>query len=76
MNQIEVMSLMQRVLEYESEAQSLEWVLKLFADLIATGLAWQLQGHYGREARAYIENGLISPQGDINWDVYDEEFAL
>lgn len=76
MKQIEMMSLMQRVLEYESEAQSLEWVLKLFADLIATGLAWQLQGHYGREARAYIENGLISPQGDINWDVYDEEFAL
>lgn len=76
MKQIEMMSLMQRILEYESEAQSLEWVLKLFADLIATGLAWQLQGHYGREARAYIENGLISPQGDINYDVYDEEFAL
>jgi hypothetical protein len=46
----------------------------VFADLIATGLAWQLQGRYGREAKAYIDNGLISVQGDVDWEVYEEYF--
>ena len=48
MKQIEMMSLMQRVIEYETEDHSLEWIVQLFADLIATGLAWQLQGRFGR----------------------------
>ena len=76
MKQVEMINLMERVISYESEHRSLEFVLQLFADLIATGLAWQFQGHYGREARAYIENGLVTPQGDINWKLYYEEYAL
>ena len=50
--------------------------MQFFADLIATGLAWRLQGHYGREAKRYIQNGLVTPQGDVNWDVYEEYFEL
>jgi hypothetical protein len=76
MKQIEIMSLMQRVVEYESEEHSLEWIVQLFADLIATGLAWQLQGRYGREAKAMIDEGIITVQGDVNWDYYEEYFAL
>jgi len=74
MKQVELMGLYQRVLEYETEEHSLEWLVQFFADLIATGLAWQLQGHYGREAKAYIDNGLISAQGDVDWEVYEEYF--
>lgn len=74
MRTIEMMNLMERVIEYETEHQDLEWIVQFFADLIATGLAWQLQGRYGREAKAYIDNGLISAQGDVNWDVYEEYF--
>jgi len=48
MRQVEMMGLMNRVIEYETEDHSLEWVVQLFADLVATGLAWQLQGRYGR----------------------------
>lgn len=70
------MNLMERVIEYETEHQDLEWIVQFFADLIATGLAWQLQGHYGREAKAYIDNGLINVQGDVDWDMYEEYFAL
>ena len=59
MKQVELMGLYQRVLEYESEEQNLDWLVQFFADLIATGLAWKLQGHYGREAKRYIEKGFI-----------------
>lgn len=76
MKQIEMMDLMNRVVQYESEANSLEWIVQLFADLIATGLAWQLQGRYGREAKAMIDEGLITVQGDIDWDVYHEWYEL
>lgn len=76
MKQIEMMNLYERVVEYETEDHSLEWVLQLYADLIATGLAWHLQGRYGREAKAMIDEGLITVQGDIDWDMYDEWYAL
>ena len=76
MRTIEMMSLMERVIAYETEHHDLEWIVQFFADLIATGLAWQLQGHYGREAKAYIDNGLISVQGDVDWNGYEEFSAL
>jgi hypothetical protein len=76
MRQVEMMGLMNRVIEYQTEDHSLEWSLQFFADLIATGLAWRLEGHIGREAKAYIDNGLISVQGEIDWDYYQENFAL
>ena len=71
-----MMGLYQRVVEYETEDHSLEWIVQLFADLIATGLAWHLQGRFGREAKRYIDNGIINAQGDVNWDYYEEYYAL
>lgn len=76
MKQIEMMDLMNRVVQYESEANSLKWIVQLFADLVATGLAWQLQGRYGREAKAMIDEGIITAQGDVNWDYFEEYYEL
>jgi hypothetical protein len=40
-------------------------VIELFARLIESGLAFQLQGAYGRQATALIEAGYISETGEI-----------
>lgn len=39
--------------------------LQLFAALIKTGEAWQLQGHYGRTCDRMIKEGWITPEGEI-----------
>ena len=54
------------ILDYEGgEISGLDY-LRLFADLIQSGLAWNLQGSlYGRPARDLIENGFITEEGEI-----------
>jgi len=50
---------------YETGELSQEGILQLFSELIKTGMAWTLQGSYGRTAYALIENGYINRLGDI-----------
>lgn len=39
--------------------------LTLFGELIASGMAWSLQGSYGRHAVALIEAGYLTREGMI-----------
>ena len=48
-----------QILAFEMGELEDEQVLDLFQELVNTGLAWQLQGSYGRTAAALIEEGLI-----------------
>lgn len=53
------------IIAYENGELDEEQVLILFASLIRTGLAWQLQGRYGRTAMAFIDEGIITPEGEV-----------
>lgn len=39
--------------------------IKMFSSLVKSGMAWQLQGMYGRNAMAMIQNGILSKTGEI-----------
>jgi hypothetical protein len=49
------------IIAYEQGELDRDATIELFQGLVNTGLAWQLQGHYGRTAHAMIEAGLVTP---------------
>lgn len=53
------------IIKFESEDMNLSETLTLFSHLIKTGLAWKLQGFYGRTARSFIEADILNMQGDL-----------
>ena len=59
------------IMEYEDGGLSARDTLKLFSHLIMTGMAWSLQGSYGRAAMSFIENGYISPKGQVLKSIED-----
>ena len=46
-----------KIMAFEQGDLDEEGILELFQELIDSGLAWQLQGSYGRIARNLIEAG-------------------
>jgi len=57
MNQMDLMS---SILDYEMGILEDTEVVELFQELVNTGLAWTLQGSYGRTAKDLIEQGVIN----------------
>jgi hypothetical protein len=54
-----------KLIKYESGEMNDEEQMEFFASLIKDGTCWNLQGHYGRCAKNYIDNGFISIRGEI-----------
>lgn len=48
------------IIQYEDGTIDDEGFIDLFQYLVDTGLAWSLQGHYGRTAAALIDDGYIT----------------
>ena len=53
------MNVIDRIIAYEEGDLSDSEIIALFQELVRSGLAWSLQGHYGRTAVLMIEAGLI-----------------
>ena len=49
--------LIDMIINYEMGNLNDDDIIALFQELIDTGMAWSLQGHYGRMAEALIEAG-------------------
>ena len=49
--------LVTQIIKYETGEMEIEEVIEFFQDLIDTGLVYQLQGSYGRQAQAFIQAG-------------------
>lgn len=56
----EINNLVDKITAYELCELAEEEVISLFQELVDTGLAWELQGSYGRTAAALIEQGLVT----------------
>lgn len=56
--------IVQRIADYEEGVLSERETLDLFQELVDTGMAWRLQGHYGRMANHLIEEEYIYDRRD------------
>jgi len=53
-------NMVDKVIRYESGEMNEDETIQFFQELIDSGLAWSLQGHYGRTASSLIEEGLCT----------------
>lgn len=47
-----------KIMRYEGGEMSFEETVEFFQELIDSGMAWRLQGQYGRSAKRLIDEGL------------------
>ena len=50
--------LVDQIIDYESGEMGEQEIIDFFQELIDLGMAWTLQGHYGRMAKSLIDQGL------------------
>jgi len=57
------MDMVDKLIAYEcGEMSEDDDVIEFFQELIDNGMAWSLQGHYGRTAKALIDEGYCTPK--------------
>ena len=56
-----MMDQIDQIIAYENGELDNDETISLFQSLIDSGLAWQLQGSYGRQAARLIEAGYCLP---------------
>lgn len=49
-----------KIIAYECGELDFDETVRLFQELVDNGQAWTLQGHYGRTAKALIQQGYVT----------------
>ena len=60
------MDLIDKIIAYESGDMSDAEKIYFFSEIIRNGMAFTMQGHYGRTASNLIDLGIITNDGDID----------
>jgi len=58
--------LVDKIMRWENGQMSDPEMVRFFGQLVKSGMAWKLQGMYGRQASRLIEAGLIDAKGKVN----------
>lgn len=58
------MDTVSKMMDFESGQMTEEQIIEFFQELVDSGMAWTLQGFYGRMAESLIEQGLIEVRGN------------
>ena len=61
-----------KLIKYEQGELNERETIELFSELIKSGDAYKLQGHYGRTAVSLIKAGLLGVCGTINEEKVNE----
>lgn len=56
------MDFVDKIIAFEDGTLGYKETLEFFQELVDTGMAWNLQGHYGRMATYLIEEGFVTPK--------------
>ena len=62
MSLVDHMTVFDKIIMYEEGSLSEEDTIELFQELVNNGMAWTLQGHYGRTAQDLINRGYVIPK--------------
>jgi hypothetical protein len=52
--------MLDKLLQFENGDMEDNEVIEFFQELVDSGMAWRLQGSYGRMAKHLIEEGLVT----------------
>ena len=55
-----IKNLVNKIMNYEEGQMNEDETISFFQELINSGMAWTLQGHYGRTATALIDAGYCT----------------
>lgn len=58
--------LLEKLMRFEEGDMDEAETIDFFQDLVNTGMAWRLQGYYGRMAAHLIDQGLVSDRPTVH----------
>ena len=60
-----MLNITDKIIRFEDGEMEMDEVIQLFSELIKNGMAYTLQGSYGRTANALIMGGYLNDEGEI-----------